>query len=497
MTERRKQWLLGFIATWIGGFWAHGYHILNLQPNHDCILFFKGVGAAMSHGRWFLGIASSLSGEYNMPWLIGLLSFTYLGIATIVVWELLELKKTSSIVLIGIMFSVFPTVTAAFSFMFIADGHMLAFLMACVAILLTKKYRFGFLPGVVLMCLSLGTYQAELSVAVILVVLLVVKDLLINGIPFWETFKRNWKQGITILGGLIGYFSVTKIVNHVFGVTLSSYQGINQMRLLSRKDIWMNMQKAWAAFKIFLGIDTFPHCHIYGYINMIILLFILILSIVLIFKNHLYKHPVELICAILGYVSIPFACFIVLLVSMEVQYTITMLMGICFVYVLLIMLSEHIELPKPRYIEWGAICIVMAIAFHFVQDANIAYFYLDVSYERTYSTCANILGRIDQLDNVPDNAKLAIIGMYRSEGESYASDMEPYISGVPDDTFLYFDYHYTAMWDYYFGRDFELASSDEIEEIKQTEIYKEMETYPHSDAVQVIGDYIIVKLTEE
>ena len=187
MMERKKQWLLGFIATWIGGFWAHGYHVLNLQPNHDCVLFFKGGSGAIRHGRWFLGIASSLSGEYNMPWLIGLLSFTYLGIATIVVWELLGLRKTSSIVLIGIMFSVFPTVTAAFSFMFIADGHMLAFLMACVAIFLTNKYRFGFLPGIALICFALGSYQAELSVAVILVVLLVVKDLLIENFTFFQT----------------------------------------------------------------------------------------------------------------------------------------------------------------------------------------------------------------------------------------------------------------------------------------------------------------------
>lgn len=497
MKERKKQWIIGFIAAWIGGFWAHGYHILNLQPNHDCVLFFKGVGGVISQGRWFLEIASSLSGEYNMPWLIGLLSFTYLGIATIVVWELLDLKKTSSIVLIGIMFSVFPAVTAAFSFMFIADGHMLAFLMACLAIFLTKKYRLGFLPGLVLMCLSLGTYQAELSVAVLLVVLLVVKDLLIDNISFVQTVKRNWKQAITLLGGLIAFFAVSKIVNQIFEVTLSSYQGINKMRILNLSEIWINVKRIYAGTITFLGIDTFPKCSIFGYLNAIVLMLILLFSIVLIVKNKLYKRPVELICIILGYISIPFACFIVLFVSTEVQYTTTMLMGFCFVYILVIMLSEHIELQKARYRGWAVICVVLAIAFRFVQDANTAYFYLDVSYERTYSTCANILGRIDQLDNVPENAKLAIIGTYASEGESYAGDMEPYISGVTTDTFLYFDYHYLAMWNYYFGRDFELASEDEKEEIKQSSTYKDMRVYPDSDAIQVIGDYVVVKLAGE
>lgn len=497
MTERKKQWLLGFIAAWIGGFWAHGYHILNLQPNHDCVLYFKGVGEAMSQGRWFLGIASSLSGENNMPWLIGLLSFTYLGIAAIVVWELLELKKTSSIVLIGIMFSVFPAVTAAFSFMFIADGHMLAFLMACVAILLTKKYRFGFIPGMVFMCLSLGTYQAELSVAVILVILLVVKDLLVDNFSFAQTVKRNWKQGITVLGGLIAFWGVSKIVNQIFDVTLSSYQGINQMRILNPEEIWINVKKICLGSITFLGIDTFPNCHIYGYLNAIISLLILVFSIILVVKNKLYKRPLELICIILGYISIPFACYIVYFVSTEVQYTTTMLMGFCFVYVLAIMLLEQIELPKLRYGRWAVIGVLLATAFCFVQDANIAYFYLDVSYERTYSACANILGRIDQLDDVPEDAKLAIIGTYASEGESYAGDMEPYISGVTTDTFLYFDCHYDAMWNYYFGRDFELASEDEKEGIRQSSIYREMGVYPNSDAIQVIGDYVVVKLGGE
>lgn len=497
MSERHRKWLIGFIATWIAGFWAHGYHILNLQPNHDCILFFKGVGVAMSHGRWFLGLASALSGEYNMPWLIGLLSFTYLGLATIVVWELLDLQKTSSIVLIGIVFSVFPTITAAFSFMFIADGHMLAFLMACVAILLTKKYRAGFIPGIILMTLSLGTYQAELSVAVILVVLLVIKNIIIEEKTIVDLIKCNWKQGITIVGGLVGYFIVTKIVNTSFGVELSSYQGINQMRLLSRSDIWLNVQKAWGAFRAFLGIDVFPRCSFYGYLNVGLLIVLFVLCIHLIVKKRLYKHVLEMIVLLLCFLSIPFVCFIVLFVSMEVQYTVTMLMGIAFVYVLVLAISENSDFAHKKYKDWAILGLILLVSFHFVQVDNIAYFYMDVTYERVYSTCSNILDRIDRLENVPKNAKVAIAGTYATAGEAYPNDMEPYISGVPCDTFLYFDYHYLAMWEYYFGRNFEKASAEEIEEIKQTVEYKEMDTYPNSNAVQVIGNYIVIKLSGE
>jgi hypothetical protein len=119
---------------------------------------------------------------------------------------------------------------------------------------------------------------------------------------------------------------------------------------------------------------------------------------------------------------------------------------------------------------------------------------MDLSYERTYSTCANLLTRIDELDK-PENAKVAIIGTYASAGESYMEDMEPYISGVTVDTFLYYDYHYFSMWEYYFGRSFVSASEEEIQEIKQTEEYQSMGRYPDSSGIQVIGDYVVIKMT--
>jgi hypothetical protein len=423
-----------------------------------------------------------------------------LSAATILVWELFEMKKTSSIVLMGVLFSTFPTITAAFSFMFIADGHMLAFLMAIVAVFLTRKYRLGCIPGMILMCLSIGTYQAELSVAVILVLLLVIKDLLIDNNDLAAIFKRNWTQGIMVVGGLAFYSLATKVINEIYDVELSSYQGINNTRILALSELINNIRRIKGGFVSFLGVDALPHGDLYGYMNFLVLLIIFILTVVLVMRNKIYKRPISLLVLLACYVAIPLACFIVLFVSVEVQYTITMLMGISFVYVLLLLLMENAKIQFPerrkinKIIEWIPIVVIVYISYHHILNANIAYFYMDLSYERTYSTCANLLSRIDELDK-PENAKVAIIGTYASEGVSYMDDMEPYISGVTVDTFLYYDYHYFSMWEYYFGRSFPSASEEEIQEIKQTEEYQNMGRYPDDTGIQVIGDYIVIKMT--
>lgn len=151
-----------------------------------------------------------------------------------------------------------------------------------------------------------------------------------------------------------------------------------------------------------------------------------------------------------------------------------------------------------KYISWYKICgvVVGCLIYQYISVANTAYFYLEVSYERSYSTCSNLLSRIDALEDGGENKEVAIFGRYASQGESYLFEMEPYISGVTGDTFLYDDVHYTSMWEYYFGRKFELASLEEKNRIQNSEEYLEMNAYPARDSVKVIDDVIVIKMSK-
>jgi peroxiredoxin family protein len=53
------------------------------------------------------------------------------------------------------------------------------------------------------------------------------------------------------------------------------------------------------------------------------------------------------------------------------------------------------------------------------------------------------------------------------------------------------------MWEYYFGRSLNSASSEEIQAIKETEAYQNMGVYPCETSIQVIDNYVVIKMSED
>lgn len=159
----KKQWKITFLATWIGGMLAHAYRFFNFLPSWDSMYNFAGTGATYSSGRCFLEFSvKSLPNMYALgEWCLSLL---YISLASILLVELFELQECASCVLLALLIVSFPTVTASFAFMFTADGYMMAFLMAVLGIYLTWRYRYGIFPGIICIGLSIGTYQAYISV---------------------------------------------------------------------------------------------------------------------------------------------------------------------------------------------------------------------------------------------------------------------------------------------------------------------------------------------
>lgn len=494
-----NYWKEGFIATWIFGLLAHAYHIFNNQPNHDCIRRLKGNNGTFSSGRWFIDIAEIPSSGYKLPWLIGVLSFCYIGLAVILIFDVLELKHKVSIVLIAAAMITAPAVTAAFSFMYTADSYMLGVLLAVLAVWVTRKYKLGWILGGSLLCISLGIYQAKLSVAVLMVLLIIMKDLLIDKVSFGRMCAQNYRQIFMGLLGTIGYFGVTKIINGAYGTDLSSYQGLNSMGILRPYELRMNMQKALGGFRMFWGIDGFPRMSAYGWLSFSCICLILGITGYIVIKEKIYRKPLCLLSIVGCLLAIPFMCFIILLVSVEVEYTVTMMMGMAFVMVLVIMLLEQLpaKQKKGKVLYIAGLLALCGICCRYIKTANIAYFYLEVSYERSYATCMDLLNRLEDIQTDDREHDLVIGGRYASAGESYLEDLEPYISGVTGDTFLYDDVHYTSMWKYYFGRNFELAAKDVKNEIIQSDMFRNMPPYPQKGCVQLYdNDTIVIKMSE-
>ena len=224
--KMKRTWLLAFLSTIMIGLLVHLPAMLSDIPNHDGLASMYFDQNMITSGRWFLMVACGFSSFYTIPWLIGLLGIFFLGFSSAALTELLEMDRDWAIVLNSGLLVTFPALASTFAYVFTLDGYMLALFLAVLAVLLTKKYRFGFLGGAVCLAFSLGTYQAYLSFTMVLCLFAVL--MLFAG----KESLRDKVAGtlryllMGVLGGVL-YYVILQVLLRLQGKELASYQGIN------------------------------------------------------------------------------------------------------------------------------------------------------------------------------------------------------------------------------------------------------------------------------
>lgn len=496
----KKEWKVAMISTWLIGLLAHAYRFFNFLPIWDTMYNFDGTGATFTSGRWFLEYVGKISTDYDMPWVNGALSLFYLGCIVIMLIEVLEIKEHLWIILTAGLVVTFPSVTSTFAYMFTADGYMLAFLLAMLGVFLTEKYRFGFVAGMLCICLSMSTYQAYLSAALLFVWIICIKHLVIEEKSVWKLIQLEYKQGIAVAGGAVLNKVLTTVVNRLMGVSLVSYQGINDVHLLELEDCIKAISRVQLWFRMFFQIGEQRKDNLYSVFNTGIFVVILILTVVYVVWKKLYKKPLELICLVAAYWCVPMLAYIIRFVSMEVSYHTLMVMCLVMVYVLLILFLAnleklHINGNITRIIKGISLIVLCGICYYNILNANYAYFNMNLSYEKSYAVSSDILERIEELEGFDGTQPIAITGYYGKETDKFAK-ITPEIAGAANGIFLRETDHYLAMWDYCMGREYQGASLEQIEQLKETEDYQQMGTYPYANAVRIIDGVVVVKLPE-
>lgn len=498
----KEEWKVGVAATWIFGLLAHAYRFFNFLPTWDSMFNFKGVGQTNSLGRIFLEFFGKISTNYDLPWVNGALSLIYISITVILLIEMFGLKSRMSCALLAGLIVTFPTVTSSFAYMFTADPYMAAFLLAVLGIYLTGRYKYGIIPGIVAMGLSIGTYQAYLCVALVVILMVIIKDLLIEQKTFKEMFLKDWLYAPLVVGGYVFYKIAMVIIftyyEKVYGfdMSLGGYQGVDSMGIMTLAQYKEGLRKTfvywsqmWCLNQGLGGINK------YGLVHLLLLGGIALGTVLLIIKNKTYKKSIAgVVVTVLAIIALPIAAFAINLASPNVGYHTLMVMGICFLYVLLLLYIERgkWENKAEKALKGFGIFVLVCICYLNTMQANLAYYQMNLSYEKSYSVCSDILQRIEELDEYPDLSRVAVIGNYHAKSGDI-EDLSPSIMGVSQDVFLTGEYHYISMWNHCFGRNFGMTSYEEKQAIRELEEYQNMPTYPRKGSVAVIGDAIVIK----
>ena len=505
LSRIKPEYRYAAIITFMIGLLIHAFKFLNYLPNHDSMYNFYSNQNVLASGRWLLSIACGFSSYFDLPWINGIISIFWISISTAFIVSLFEIRNKITIFVLGALFVSFPSVTEIFFFEFTADGYMLSLLLSVIGVYVL---RFGnksikyYLISVLCMCMSCGIYQAYLSVSLALGIAYIVFCLLkkdsIKLKSFWLWLL---KFALCSVCALIMYYTIWKICMAVQGVTPTSYQGINAVGLSGIDNVFFGIKNSiQSLFLFFFEWNIFERgISLYGLLNIFILLSLLFTILLSIHKSRLYKNKGKLLLLILCIAVTPFIVTVWSFASPNVDYAGRMLHSVVIIFALPIILSEFFI---TRKIANTIVCVLLIVVFNFAVSANIAYYYLGMEYENTYSEAIEIRNEIEVAkQRYGEDEKVMIVGNRTDrvalDENGPAGRIHLFSSQIEKSLFLD-STHVTEFmknvlyYDTEFTRDKDLLNN-----VMNNDKFRDMPCWPKTGSIDEVENTIVVKLSDK
>ena len=475
-----------FFAALTVGLFAHGYAFSNKLLNHDEIESLFGKGATVTSGRWGLELVKVLFPDWSMPWVYGLLSLLLIAAAACLMLETLELRgKALRLVLPALVVS-FPSLTGNFCFMFTAAPYAWSFFLTVLAVYLFREGRpRRALLSVPLLVLALGIYQAYISVAATLFLLLMLRDALDGERPVFEIIRFGVKALALLLFSVALYYGVTLLVLRLTGETFNSYvtENVNGTVTLPRR--------VRMACDAFLYIFSFrSHSLITSealrYLHIALALAALAALGVVSCRKKKPLHTALLVCLLL---LLPLSvCCMYLIMSQESIHTLVLYSFVC-VYLLMALAAERVKgLPAGGLMALALSAVVLGNVYF----ANKCYLKMELQKENAIAFYTTLTARVMSVPGFDENTSLAIVGRQDNLLHRFPELDTELFMGVNAE--LVNIYSRENLIRSYLGLDIPFADEETLEALEDDPRVLEMAEYPYDGSIRKLGDTIVVRL---
>lgn len=497
----RPRHRMAFLCTFFIGLAGHLYMFTNFLLNTDGPNFIYYSNNVAEQGRWLLSFASTISSDVNLPWVIGLLSLLYLSITAVVLVELLELDNKLSIFLVCAVLVLYPSVTETFSYLYTADPYMLALMLSALAVLCVKKWKWGIFPGAVLLLCSMGIYQAYISFAALLILLVVLQSMFRAETTLKQTLISLGRYlAMGVLGCLVN-MGMIQLFLRIYGIqltTVTSADMLGQSPLVILRHALGNLGLSYPHFFKFtfnlVGFQSTAR-------RLVIVAYLLLLAAILVYaivQTKAYKSPWRLAYIAVYIAVFPIAANLASLISgQDVHYLV--IQPYCILFMLAAIAINSIPAVKlPGVLaHWATALITLAMCFQFVLTANIVYTSLHLRMERSYSITLRLADRIERTEGYYPGMPILIVGGFDEDYYPDTSTIDHLLDGMGYSAgghILHSPNRTLNILRYYHGMTFDVQN---FEEILNDPRVTQLGIYPQSDAIAIIDGVLVVRLNEE
>ena len=403
-----------FCSSLFMGIWAHGFMFANKISFHDDMWCMREFGATIHSERWFLWVLEFLGQIFSInissSWYNGILALLLLALSASILVEILNVENVINALLMGAVITVFPVVAATYAYMFTSWQYMLGILLAHIAVWIgttdLMDNKMWYLIGTLVLGMSLGLYQAYISVFASIVVLYLLT--LVN--------KQEYSARIVVrkvvdyvimgIGGIIVYLCANHVLAWKFNV-ISTYKEKPILKVLEAIRACYSNYIEYLSVE-YLGVNEFWGIRL---LTLVIVILSVVLSCIAINKQKDIVNRVFFIVLILIFpMAVNFVCVITL---DSVKLHSLMVYGLVYIYILPILLVDNLWIKgwNRTFISKlliGSLCMVIIL---FTKLDNVAYLKCNFVKEQAQTYYSTLLTRIQMLEGYKNTYPIAFINI--------------------------------------------------------------------------------------
>ena len=508
----------------------HGYRFANSMFSHDALIEIVQDDAAwqVALGRFFEPVLVFLRGNLCSPWLLCLLQMVWLALSVSLLADIFQIRDKFMILAVaGIVAGSETFIIINASFLACADMYAFALFAGIFGVWCIEKRKFLYtLLGIIFMIISIATYQAYISVAIALMLILAILQMCDFSKDLKKIIKRLLYYAVVLLLAAVVYYMAWQLIRGVLGIwAADTYNG---MASVGHYEAGVLLDSVQTAYKnmlvcflspaemsniVFRGIKL---GNIWKYAVIAVnaaMAAVILANIVYICRKQMIGHRlrnadliVRCVLIVLALLLFPLGCNFVCVMSKGMEHPL-MMFGFNMLYVFAAATAERIRYSTDvqtltgddkrqfwRTTDAGIVAILAGVLIwnHFIY-ANQIYFKKSLQEKAAYSVMSRIVTDVEDVPGyVPGITPVAISGYF--EASPYLTELsgfEDLTSDFMGKTSLTYQGTDYAMLTYYLSIDLNLTRVD-----ASMEAVQQMPVYPAEGSVSMVDGVVVIKVSD-
>lgn len=448
-------------------------------------------------GRWGLRLCDALTAGMHPYFLTVLAVSVFYLLGTLLICDLLDIQSRYLRLVSAALVGCSQYVMNIQTYRYCSAAYAFSFFLAVLAAVLASRRR-GSLVAAGALCLlfSLGLYQCSLGVTAVLCLFVIFRVLVRRG--RFDTEVRTAVTRLVAMGGAgtLGYLIVLQVFLKLYGVSLASINGIDQVGMGLLPRIPEGIRQAYQDFwEYFFGREIAQNYYSIRVLHVLLFLCAGMAVIALLFGRR--KNPAVCIGLLLCLALLPAAANVTDIINPSTRIVLRMAGGMAVVPVFCVgLLAQSAWIPAEPLKKYSVLLLGVVLLRGYMLQSNNDIQVLQSDKNQGITLGYQILAQLDDREEYGQGMQVAIIGYPEVASSEYRNKANPLIrNGI----FPGYAENNRDAWirlmDQELGAQISWCSYSQQAKIWASEAFAAMPTFPREGSIAVLDDVLVVKIS--